>query len=115
VIAIKRAYERAARSDGTRILVERLWPRGVKKTELRLDGWAKEIAPSAALRTWYGHDVAKWPEFQQRYRAELRANAEALQPLLTAARQGPLTLVYAARDEAHNSALVLRKFLESRL
>ena len=114
MIAIKRAYEPAARTDGTRILVERLWPRGVTKDELRLDDWAKAVAPSAALRTWYGHDVAKWAEFQKRYRAELKANAAALAPLLAAARKGPLTLVYAARDEEHNSALVLRQYLETK-
>jgi uncharacterized protein YeaO (DUF488 family) len=115
MIAIKRAYEEAARADGTRILVERLWPRGVKKDQLRLDGWAKEVAPSAALRTWYGHDVSKWAEFQKRYRAELKANPAALAPLLAAARTGRLTLVYAARDEEHNSAVVLRQVLEKKL
>ncbi len=115
MIAVKRAYEPAARADGTRILVERLWPRGVKKQDLRLDAWAKEIAPSPALRTWYGHDVAKWTEFQRRYRAELDAHPAALEPLLAAARRGRLTLVYAARDEEHNSARVLLQYLEKML
>src|SRR5579875_2026647 len=115
MIAIKRAYEPAAPTDGTRVLVERLWPRGLSKSALRLDAWYKDIAPSPDLRRWYNLEPAKWPEFQRRYRAELRAHTDALAPLLAAARRGPLTLVYAARDEQRNSALVLRRVLEARL
>jgi len=111
LIQIKRAYEAPARGDGTRILVERLWPRGVTKDKLALDAWAKEVAPSPELRKWYSHDVKKWPEFQRRYREELKANREALAPLRAAAKRGRVTLIYAAHDAEHNSALVLRRYL----
>jgi uncharacterized protein YeaO (DUF488 family) len=116
MIALKRAYEAAAAGDGRRILVERLWPRGVKKTDLPLDGWMKEVAPSTELRQWFSHDPAKWVEFQKRYLAELRAHAAAVQPLLdAAARRGKLTLIYSSHDEEHNNAVVLKRFLEDRL
>ncbi len=114
-IQLKRAYEAAAPSDGQRYLVERLWPRGVKKTDLPLQGWLKDVAPSAELRQWYGHEVAKWPEFQRRYLVELRAHPAAAAPLLEAARRGALTLVYAAHDQEHNGAVVLKHYLDSRL
>jgi uncharacterized protein YeaO (DUF488 family) len=114
MIRLKRAYEAPAAADGARFLVERLWPRGVTKSALKLDGWLKDVAPSAALRTWYGHDVAKWTEFQRRYRAELAANAAALAPLRAAARSGPVTLVFGSRDAEHCSAAVLKAFLERR-
>ncbi len=110
---LKRAYEPPAGSDGTRVLVERLWPRGLRKADARIDLWLKDIAPSPELRTWYAHDPAKWPEFQQRYTKELRSNPRAVQRLATLLPEGPVTLVFAARDEARNSALVLRKFMES--
>ncbi len=112
MIRLKRAYEAAAAADGKRFLVERLWPRGVTKAAARLDGWLKDVAPSAELRTWYGHEVAKWGEFRRRYRAELAANGEALRPLREAARRGTVTLVFAARDPEHCSAAVLKEFLE---
>ncbi len=112
MIKLKRAYEPASRSDGTRFLVERLWPRGVTKAALGVEAWLKDIAPSPALRTWYAHDVAKWPEFRRRYLAELKANAAAVWPLVAAARMGTVTFVYAARDEEHNSAAVLKQFVE---
>lgn len=115
MIKLKRAYEPAAREDGTRFLVERLWPRGVKKTTLRLDAWLKDVAPSTELRQWFGHDPAKWPEFQRRYRAELGANAEALEPIMKAARRGRVTLVYSSHDQEHNNAVVLKAYVESRL
>ena len=115
MIKLKRAYEPAARDDGTRFLVERLWPRGVKKTTLRLDAWLKDVAPSTELRQWFGHDPAKWPEFQRRYRAELGANAEALEPIMKAARRGRVTLVYSSHDQEHNNAVVLKAYVESRL
>lgn len=115
MIKLKRAYEPATGSDGARFLVERLWPRGVKKTRLRLDGWLKDVAPSADLRKWFGHDPKKWPAFQRRYFTELRGHRAAWQPLLTAARRGRVTLVYAAHDVARNGAVALKAFLDRRL
>ncbi len=115
MINCKRAYEPASRGDGRRFLVERLWPRGVKKEDLRLDAWLKDLAPRDGLRRWFSHDPAKWGEFKRRYRAELRSGPEALQPLLDAARRGNVTLVFAARDTEHNSAVLLKEFLESKL
>jgi len=107
-VQLKRAYEAAAAGDGQRILVDRLWPRGISKDEARLDDWMKDIAPSADLRTWFGHDPERWAEFRRRYRAELKDNAPLLGDLRRRARKGRITLVYAARDEAHNDAVVLR-------
>jgi uncharacterized protein YeaO (DUF488 family) len=114
MIQIKRAYEPPARGDGHRILVERLWPRGIKKAALEADAWLKEVAPSTELRKWFAHRDERWPEFQRRYRAELDANTDAWQPLLEAEDRGTLTLLYSAHDEAHNSAVVLRDYLEQR-
>jgi uncharacterized protein YeaO (DUF488 family) len=114
MIHIKRAYEPSSRSDGKRLLVERLWPRGIKKADLALDGWLKDVAPSTELRQWFGHDVDRWKEFQRKYRAELRANRAAWQPILDAAEHGCVTLVYSAHDPEHNSALVLRDYLSRR-
>lgn len=114
-IRIKRVYEPPAPDDGARFLVERLWPRGQTKAALALDAWLRDVAPSTALRQWFGHDPAKWAEFRQRYRAELAADPAAWCPLLEAARQGPVTLLYSARDTAHNGALVLRDFLREQL
>jgi len=113
MIRLKRAYEPAAAADGTRFLVERLWPRGMTKAALKLDGWLKDVAPSQELRSWYSHDVARWPEFRRRYLAELAANQEALAPLRAAARSGTLTLVFASRDAEHCSAAVLKEHLTS--
>ena len=113
MIRLKRAYEPPAAGDGARFLVERLWPRGVTKAALKLDGWLKDLAPSPALRTWYAHDVAKWAEFRRRYLAELEANGDALAPLSAAARAGTATLVFASRDPEHCSAAVLKEFLAS--
>jgi uncharacterized protein YeaO (DUF488 family) len=107
MIRLKRAYEPAAKVDGRRVLVERLWPRGVTKARLRLDEWAKDVAPSPALR--------RWPEFRRRYLAELRGHPAAWQSLLSAARHGPVTLIYAAHDVAHNGAIALKAFLDRRL
>ncbi len=114
MIALKRAYEKAAPEDGARFLVERLWPRGVRKADLRIDAWLKDAAPSDALRRWFAHDAEKWDEFQKRYYAELRANPEAVRPIRDAARRGRVTLVYSARDTEHNNAVALKKFSESR-
>ena len=115
MIKLKRAYEPATGDDGARFLVERLWPRGVKKTRLKLDGWLTDVAPSADLRKWFSHDPKKWPEFQQRYFTELRAHRAAWRPLLTAARRGRVTFVYAAHDAARNGAVALKAFLDRRL
>jgi uncharacterized protein YeaO (DUF488 family) len=110
-VRIKRAYGPPSRSDGTRVLVDRLWPRGVKKTEAKIDEWMKEIAPTTELRKWFSHDPARWHEFRRRYTAEVRQHPEELNRLRILARQGPLTLVYAPHDEAHNDAVVLKKLL----
>lgn len=114
MIQIKRAYEEPASNDGTRILVERLWPRGVTKEKASLDFWLKDIAPSPSLRKWFGHDPAKWEQFEQRYWKELQNNPDAVQELQSKMKRGRVTFVYAARDEAHNGALALKEFLEKR-
>ncbi len=115
MIQLKRVYEPAVASDGERFLVERLWPRGVKKTDLRLDAWLKEAAPSTELRRWFSHDPEKWPEFSRRYRRELASRPSAWRPILDAARRGPVTLLYSARDPEHNNARALLRFVSSRL
>lgn len=115
-IQLKRAYDPPEPGDGKRFLVDRLWPRGVKKVDLPLNGWLKEVAPSDDLRRWFGHDPARWDEFRRRYTEELDALDPAVfRPLLDAARHGTLTLVYSARDDAHNNAVVLRDYLHARL
>ncbi len=111
MINLKRAYESPSRGDGYRILVERLWPRGVSKEKGRIDLWQKEVAPSAPLRTWYSHDVKKWPEFRKRYLAELKANPAVKELKGILSEKKAVTFVYAARDELHNSAVVLREYL----
>lgn len=113
-VRLKRAYERPAPADGRRILVDRLWPRGVTKAAAAIDQWAKEIAPSASLRKWFGHDPDRWQEFRRRYVAELRGHAEELGALRDQAKRGPVTLVYSAHDEAHSDAVVLRDILLGR-
>jgi len=110
-VKVKRAYEPASGSDGTRVLIDRLWPRGVKKTDAKIDEWMKYIAPSTALRKWFGHDPDRWPEFQDRYEAEVRQHPDQLDRLRTLAREGRLTLVFSANDEAHNDAVVLRDMI----
>jgi uncharacterized protein YeaO (DUF488 family) len=112
-IRIKRVYEQPAAHDGERVLVDRLWPRGLSKEKARLDLWLKEIAPSTELRKWFGHDPGRWDEFRNRYRAELRRNGDLVDVLINKAAAGPVTLLYAARDEEHNEALVLKQFLEA--
>ncbi|MGE0577503.1 DUF488 domain-containing protein [Reyranella sp.] len=113
-IKLKRAYLPAAAGDGTRILVDRLWPRGVRKPDAAIDLWAKDISPSTALRKWFDHDPARWPEFRRRYAAELRRHPDELAELRARARREPVTLVFAARDELHNDAVVLRAVLLGR-
>jgi uncharacterized protein YeaO (DUF488 family) len=115
IVRAKRVYEAIQRSDGPRFLVERLWPRGVKKEKLKLDAWLKDVAPSDGLRRWFGHDPAKWDEFQRRYRAELDENPNEWKQLLEVARQGSVTLLYSARDTEHNNAIVLKDYLAERL
>lgn len=110
-IHIKRVYEQAATSDGARILVDRLWPRGLSKADARLTLWLKEIAPSSGLRKWFGHDPALWGEFQRRYRAELDDNDDATRQLRDALKDGPATLLYGAHDTEHNQAVVLAAWL----
>jgi uncharacterized protein YeaO (DUF488 family) len=110
-IRIKRAYAPAAKADGTRVLVDRLWPRGVTKDALAIERWVKEIGPSTALRQWFGHDPERWDEFRRRYAAELTQQKPLLGELRDLARGGTLTLIYGARDEAHNDAVVLRAAL----
>jgi uncharacterized protein YeaO (DUF488 family) len=110
-VKLKRAYEPAKPGDGTRVLVDRLWPRGVKKTDAAIDIWLKDIAPSTALRKWFGHDPARWREFRTRYQREVKQRPEPFEQLRELARQGVVTLVYSAHDEAHNDAVVLRSML----
>ena len=114
-VRIKRIYEPPQAADGARVLVDRLWPRGLRKEAAALTGWHKDVAPSLTLRRWFGHDPARWQAFRARYRAELDANAAALAPLRELARAGPLTLLYGARDGAHNHAVVLAEYLRERL
>jgi uncharacterized protein YeaO (DUF488 family) len=113
MVRIKRTYEAAAPDDGRRFLVERLWPRGVKKEALAAE-WLQEVAPSTELRRWFDHRVERWDEFQRRYRRELDANPEAWRPLLEASARGTVTLLYSARDTLHNGAVVLRDYLLER-
>lgn len=110
-IAIKRVYAPIGEHDGYRVLVDRLWPRGLRKEDAGLDAWLREVAPSPALRRWFGHQPSRWEAFRHRYAAELDGLAEHWQPLAARARHGRVTLLYAARDEAHNHALVLRDYL----
>ncbi len=110
-VKLKRAYDPPAKSDGTRILVDRLWPRGVSKAHAAIDQWMKEIAPSTDLRKWFGHDPARWAEFRRRYAAEVKAQPALLAELRDLARKEPITLVYAARDTEHNDAVELRDLI----
>ncbi len=115
MIKTRRVYEKAPPDGGASFLVERLWPRGIKKEALHMDAWLKDVAPSPELRKWYSHDVAKWEEFQKRYRTELDSHPEAWQPLLDAAKKGDVTLLYGAHDTEHNSAVLLKSYLEKKL
>jgi uncharacterized protein YeaO (DUF488 family) len=111
-IRIKRVYEPRARLDGHRVLVDRVWPRAVSRDALQLDGWAKDLAPSTALRKWFGHDPAKWREFKARYFRELEKNVVALEPLLDAARRSTVTLLFGAKETRFNNAVALKEFIE---
>lgn len=114
MIRLKRAYDEPAPRDGLRILVERLWPRGVRKDQAAIDLWLKDLAPSAQLRKWFAHDPEKWEEFRRRYRSELKQKGDLLTLLQHRATEGTVTFVYAARDEERNSAVALKEFLEER-
>jgi len=115
MILIKRAYEAAKKEDGARFLTDRLWPRGIRKENLPLQGWLKDVAPSRELRRWFQHDPAKWDGFRRRYFAELESHPDAWQTLLTRARKGRVTLIYSARDAEYNDAVALRDFLRMKL
>ncbi|MDH4154872.1 MAG: DUF488 domain-containing protein [Nitrospira sp.] len=110
-ILVKRIYESSAKSDGCRVLVDRLWPRGISKKTVKLDLWLPDLGPSTALRQWFNHDPARWLEFQQRYYAELSEKPALLATITEQAKTGPVTLLYSAKDEQHNQAIALRSFL----
>jgi uncharacterized protein YeaO (DUF488 family) len=112
-IAVKRVYEPAAKSDGYRVLVDRVWPRGLKKEDAALDIWARELAPTTALRQWFGHDPARWESFRHRYASELDARKAFWQPLLTQAERHRVTLLFGAKDEEHNQAVALKMYLDT--
>lgn len=112
MIQIKRAYDPPAKADGSRILVERLWPRGIKKEALKMDAWLKAVAPSTELRKWFNHDPANWPEFQRRYQEELGQHSEAWQPILDAAARGKVTLLFSSHEAEHNNVVALKSYLE---
>src|SRR5688500_110463 len=114
MLRIKRTYDPPARGDGRRILVERLWPRGMKKEAVAADAWMKDVAPSTELRQWYGHEVDRWEEFRRRYGKELAAHPDAWEPILAAEKRGTVTLLYSAHDVLHNGAVVLRDYLMKR-
>jgi uncharacterized protein YeaO (DUF488 family) len=115
MLKLKRAYEPGTPADGMRILVERLWPRGLSKEALRVDAWLKDAGPSTELRQWFSHDPDKWPGFRTRYFRELDSRPEAWRPIVTAARRGTVTLVYSSRDAEHNNAVALKDYLQPKI
>jgi uncharacterized protein YeaO (DUF488 family) len=115
MIRLQRVYDSGAAPKGERYLVERLWPRGIKKDQLALTGWLKDVAPSTALRQWFAHDPVKWPEFKKRYFAELDRSPETWAPLVDAARRGPVVFLYSSKDAEHNNAVALKAYVESKL
>ena len=114
MIGLKRAYEPSSRTDGVRLLVERLWPRGIAKSGLALDEWLKDVGPTTALRKWFSHDPDKWDEFRRRYFRELDSRPDAWKPILSAARRGTVTLVYSSHDTEHNNAVALQEYLRAK-
>jgi len=114
MLALKRVYDKPSPEDGVRFLVERLWPRGIRKADLRLDAWLKDVAPSTTLRRWFGHDPKKWSEFQRHYFAELDSHPEECDHIRKAARHGRVTLLYSAHDTEHNNAVALQEYLSAR-
>src|SRR5262245_5547022 len=115
MIKLKRAYDAAAPTDGSRFLVERLWPRGIRKADLPIDAWLRDIGPSDGLRRWFRHDPEKWKTFRVRYFAELDSKPEVWKPVFKAARRGPVTLIYSSRDPDHNNAVALKDYLEAKM
>jgi uncharacterized protein YeaO (DUF488 family) len=115
MINVKRIYDPPAESDGRRILVDRLWPRGLRKEAARIDEWVKEVSPSSELRLWYGHEPAKWREFKRRYFTELRAQQEAVKLIVSAAKNGTVTLLYSSTEDRYNNAVALKVYLEAKL
>lgn len=115
MIQLKRVYEKPVPYDGVRFLVERLWPRGLRKTDVHADGWLKNAGPSAHLRKWFSHDPEKWTEFQRKYFAELGARPEAWEPIVKAAERGTVTLLYSSHDTEYNNAVALKRYLEAKL
>jgi uncharacterized protein YeaO (DUF488 family) len=115
MIQLKRVYEKPGPHDGIRFLIERLWPRGVRKADVHMDGWQKEAGPSTELRKWFSHDPDKWVEFQHKYFAELKERPEAWEPILEAAKHGTVTLLYSSHDTEHNNAVALQRFIEAQL
>jgi uncharacterized protein YeaO (DUF488 family) len=115
MLALKRVYENATPDDGVRFLVEKLWPRGIKKTDLKMDAWLKNVAPSDALRRWFAHDPKKWPEFRRRYFGQLDSHPEAWEPIRSAARHGRVTLVYSSHDTEHNNAVALKEYIQAHM
>ena len=114
MIALKRVYDSVSRADGTRFLVERLWPRGVSQAKLRVDAWLREAGPSTELRKWFSHDPRKWSEFRRRYFRELDSRPEAWQPIVSAVRRGRVTLVYSSHDTQHNNAVALQEYVQAK-
>ena len=112
MVTLKRVYDPVVATDGKRLLVERLWPRGLSKDSLKLDGWIREVAPTTELRQWFGHDPTKWRQFRMRYFRELDSQPESWQPIVSLARRGTVTLVYSSHDEEHNNAVALRDYLQ---
>jgi uncharacterized protein YeaO (DUF488 family) len=115
MIKIKRVYEQSSPDDGKRVLVDRLWPRGIKKEDAQIDEWMKDIAPSAELRKWFGHDPKKWGEFKKRYFSELHEKQDAVAGIVSLARKGAVTLVFASKEERFNNAVALKEYIESRM
>jgi uncharacterized protein YeaO (DUF488 family) len=115
MIAVKRVYDPVSPADGTRFLVERLWPRGISKVKLRIELWLKDVGPSTDLRKWFSHDPEKWDEFRKRYRRELDSHPEAWQPIVSAAHRGAVTLVYSSHDTEHNNAVALQEYLKAKV
>ncbi len=115
MLKLKRAYDPVSRTDGRRLLVERLWPRGLSKATLHVEAWLKEVGPSTELRKWFSHDPEKWPRFRTRYFRELDAHPEAWRPIVSAARRGTVTLIYSSHDTGHNNAVALQEYLQPKI
>ncbi len=115
MIKIKRVYDRPSKDDGKRILIGRLWPRGLKKEDAKIDEWIKDVAPSTGLRTWFGHDPKKWGEFKRRFLSELRGKQDQVDGIIKAARKGTVTLLFGSKEERYNNAVVLKEYIDTRM